>query len=168
MCTFYNGTPRSEVMMLNCDKIRWDYEDIINKIFQRKIDYKDLMNLSFDKNLIIKEISKIYNSHDRILSDTILLHTTNRITQPWKNFLKIDFERHNFSFKTILINRLKFYLGLTYRKDIISKSYYTHPDKEVTKFIKEIFKEVINKKILTSLEVEDALKNKYISRFVIE
>jgi hypothetical protein len=96
------------------------------------------------------------------------LHTTNRITQPWKNFLKVNFERHNFSFKTILINRLKFYLGLTYRKDIISKSYYTHPDKEVIKFIKEMFKEAINKKILTSLEVEESLKKKYISRFVIE
>jgi hypothetical protein len=168
MCTFYNNSPRSEVMMLNCKKINWDYEDIINKVFQRKIDYKDLMNLSFDKNLIIKEIGKMYNSHDKILSDTILLHTTNRITQPWKNFLKVDFEKHNVSFKEIFVNRLKFYLGLSYRKDIISNNYYTHPDKEVIKFIKDMFKEAINKKILTKLELEDSLKKKYISRFIIE
>ena len=38
------------------------------------------MDLSFDKSLKIKELSKCYNSHDIINPDTILLHTTNRIT----------------------------------------------------------------------------------------
>ena len=32
----------------------------------------------------INEIPTKYNQHDTINKDTILLHTTNRITQPWK------------------------------------------------------------------------------------
>jgi len=167
MCTFYNNSPRTEVMLLDCSKISWDYEIIINKVFQRQIDYKNLMNLSFDKNVKIKEISKIYNSHDKILSDTILLHTTNRITQPWKTFLKVDFERH-VSFKSIVTNKLKKLFGLKYQKDLVNSSYYMHPDLNVIKFIKKIFKEAINNKFLSTREIEDSLKNNYISSFIIK
>jgi hypothetical protein len=167
MCTFYNNSPRTEVMLLDCSKINWDYEAIINKLFQGQIDYKNLMNLSFDENLKIKEISKIYNSHDKILPDTILLHTTNRITQPWKTFLKVDFERH-ISFNSIFINKLKKFFGLKYQKDLINSSYYMHPDLNVIKFVKEIFKEASNKEFLSSREIEDSLKNNYISSFIIK
>ena len=81
-------------MLVDCSQIRWNFKKILSDLFSLKVDYKDLMDLSFDKSLKIKELSKSYNSHDIINHDTILLHTTNRITQPWKEGLNIDFERH--------------------------------------------------------------------------
>jgi hypothetical protein len=89
-CTSINGVFRSEVMLINAKKIRWDFKKIINDLFNFKLDYRDLISLSFEKNAHIKTISNIYNSHDAINPDTVLLHTTNRITQPWKEDLKID------------------------------------------------------------------------------
>ena len=67
------------------------------------------MNLSFNKNLKIKNIDKKYNSHDNINSDTVLLHTTNRLTQPWKEGLKINFEKVSFQNIISLSNILKNY-----------------------------------------------------------
>ena len=47
------------------------------------------MNLSFDQNLKIKKINNKFNSHDFIDEETVLLHTTNRLTQPWKEGKKL-------------------------------------------------------------------------------
>ena len=52
------------------------------------------MSLRFDNNLNINELDRKFNMHDKIDEDTVLLHTTNRITQPWKINLQIDFERN--------------------------------------------------------------------------
>ena len=60
-------------------------------MFSFKIDYSELINLEFiDKNSI-GLIDENFNSHDEITDQTILLHATNRITQPWKTGLDIDF-----------------------------------------------------------------------------
>jgi hypothetical protein len=98
-CTSYNGILRSEMMLINAKKIHWDFEQIMKELFELKIDYKDLMALSFDKKLKVRIIDNKFNSHDKITENTILLHTTDRITQPWKENLLIDFEIQN---KTIL------------------------------------------------------------------
>ena len=52
-CTFINHEPRSEVMLVNAEKVKWKFNEIIGKLFNLEIDYKDLMNLSFDKSLKI-------------------------------------------------------------------------------------------------------------------
>ena len=52
----------------------------VKKVFNKQLDYSQLMNLNFDPNLKIKEINKKYNSIDVVDKDTILLHTSNRIT----------------------------------------------------------------------------------------
>ena len=81
-------------MIIDAQKVKWKFEEIVNQVFNLKLDYSDLMNLSFDKNIKIKKISNIYNSLDSMSNETVLLHTTNRITQPWKEGLKVDFEIH--------------------------------------------------------------------------
>ena len=108
-CTFYNGSPRSEMMLLNAKKVNWNFKSLIEKLFNLELDYSDLMNLSFNENLKIKNIDKKYNSHDNINSDTVLLHTTNRLTQPWKEGLKINFEKVSFQNIISLSNILKNY-----------------------------------------------------------
>jgi hypothetical protein len=43
-----------------------------------------------------------------------------------------------------------------------------HPDLNVIKFVKETFTEASNKGFLSSREIEDSLKNNYISSFIIK
>ena len=50
-CTFVDNKARTEVMIIDAQKVKWKFEEIINQVFNLKLDYSDLMNLSFDKNL---------------------------------------------------------------------------------------------------------------------
>ena len=72
-CTFLENKARTEVMIIDAQKVKWKFEEIINQVFNLKLDYSDLMNLSFDKNIKIKKISNNYNSLDVINNDTVLL-----------------------------------------------------------------------------------------------
>ena len=70
-CTFINHEPRTEVMLVNAEKVMWKFNEIIEKLFNLEIDYNDLMNLNFDKSLKISRLDINYNSHDIITKDTI-------------------------------------------------------------------------------------------------
>ena len=64
-------------MFIDASKVKWDFEEIIEKIFNLELDYKDLINLQFEENRKIREIDlNTFNSHDKIFKDTILLHTS--------------------------------------------------------------------------------------------
>ena len=47
LCTFTKNNPRTEMMMINCEKVRWNFQEILNDIFQKKLDYDDLIKLKF-------------------------------------------------------------------------------------------------------------------------
>ena len=161
-CTFINSVPRTEVMLINTEKVKWKFNEIIEKLFNLEIDYNDLMNLSFDKNLKISKLDINYNSHDTIEEDTILLHTTNRITQPWKEGLDVDFERHN-SKKTLFKQTLRKYLGLKYNKNLLINKYQRHPNEEVIIKFKEMYEYAIKNDLISKEEIQMAIKNKFFS-----
>ena len=163
-CTSYNQILRSEMMLINAKKIQWNFEKIIKELFEFKIDYKDLMSLSFDTSLKIKIIENKFNSHDKITNDTILLHTTNRLTQPWKEGLLIDFDAGNKTILNYLKNITKKKLGIKYDKNIIESKYQKHPNNIVINKIKEIFLEAKKNNFITDQEIQFAIKNKSISK----
>ena len=163
-CTSYNQILRSEMMLINAKKIQWNFEKIIKELFEFKIDYKDLMSLSFDTSLKIKIIENKFNSHDKITDDTILLHTTNRITQPWKEDLLIDFDIGNKTILNYLKNLTKKTLGMKFDKNIIESKYQKHPDNMVINKIKEIFLEAKKNNFINDQEIQFAIKNKSISK----
>lgn len=161
-CTYYNEKPRSEVMLINAKKVRWNFNDIIEKLFNKKLDYNDLINLNFE-NRKIKKINNKYNSHDKINIDTVLLHTTNRITQPWKEGLEIDFTK-KFTLKTKFVNFVKKIFKKPFNQEVLSQFYIEHPDLEVIKTVKEFYNYALKKNIINSSEIENAIKNKFFSR----
>lgn len=166
-CTFYNNKPRSEVMIINAFKVRWNFNQIINDIFNLKLDYSRVMSLGFEDNRRIKEISKIYNSHDKIYPDTVLLHTTNRITQPWKEGLKIDFEIHQSKYYC-LKQYFKKFIGKNFDSSVTEKKYLRHPDVKVIKKIKDFFTYSKNINYISDLEIEASIKEKNFSKFFID
>ena len=163
-CTSYNKILRSEMMLINTKKINWNFEKILKELFELKIDYKDLMSLSFDTSLKVKIIANKFNAHDTITEDTILLHTTNRLTQPWKEGLLIDFDAGNKTILNYLKNITKKKLGIKYDKNIIESKYQKHPNNIVINKIKEIFLEAKKNNFITDQEIQFAIKNKSISK----
>ncbi len=163
-CTKKNDRIKSEVMLINAENFNlWNFEKIINDLFSLKIDYSELINLDFiDKNSI-GLIDENFNSHDEITDQTILLHTTNRITQPWKTGLDIDYSYHT-SNLNLLINYFKKYVGLNYQKKLLEKKYQTHPNGKVIEFVTRLFEGAIDSKNITYEELIFSVEKKFISK----
>ena len=162
-CTFYNEIARSEMMVINSNKISWKFENIINDLFNFKVDYSQLMKLNFDNSLKILQIEKKYNTHDILDKNTVLLHTTNRITQPWKIGLDIDFERY-YSKRYIVKEYLKKLMFKQYDQNALSRKYMLHKNKDVFDIICKLFKEAYNLKYITNEMLNYSINNNYISR----
>ena len=160
-CTFYNGLPRSEVMIGKAKNFYLNFNQLVEDLFELKIDYDDIMSLRLYKNENLKEIPHSFNQHDQINDGTFILHTTNRSTQPWKSGLKIDFERH-LSSKTKIINYLKKFLFLKYNKSFLSKYYIKHESEQVYNFVLDLFKEAIKKNYIDKSEIKKSVKNNFI------
>lgn len=160
-CTFYDGIPRSEVMIGKARNFYLDFNKLIKDLFELKIDYDDIMSLRLYKKDKLVEIPHIYNQHDYINNETFILHTTNRSSQPWKLGLKIDFERH-LTTKTKIINYFKKLLFLRYNKSFLSNYYIKHENKEVYNFILDLFKEAINKNYINESEVKRSVQGGFI------
>jgi len=162
-CTFYDGKPRSEVMLVNCKKINWNFKNLLSDLFKLKIDYKDLINLDFDKSLKIKKIDKSFNSHDKVNSDTIFLHTTNRITQPWKEGILIDFERH-ISKKYLFKEKIKKIFGMKYDYNIFQNTYQRHPEKDVINKFKEFYYYAKKINFINENEINLSIRDNFFSK----
>ena len=163
-CTKIGNNFRSEVMFLKNTNTDWSFEDIINDLFNHKIDYKELINLTSKKYFSnIFTLPIFFNHHDKIENDTIFLHTSKRITQPWKEGLQVDFYNENttkyYKFKQFL----KKILNLRYDKSSLSNHYIKHPNIIVSKKVLYLFKESLKSGFIKSDELESAIKSNYIS-----
>jgi len=162
-CTEINNQLRSEVMILNLENKIWDYNRLIEDLFNQRIDYSKLLNLSFFKNLKIKKLDIVFNHHDKINEETIFLHTSNRITQPWKEGLNINFKTF-FSNKYKILNLIKYFLRMNYDPRVISKKFLSHPNINVNNFIIKTFNEAIKNKYVNEEALDLAVMNNYISK----
>ena len=91
------------------------------------------------------------------------MHTSKRITQPWKEGLQVDFYNENttkyYKFKQFL----KKILNLRYDKSSLSNHYIKHPNIIVSKKVLYLFKETLKSGFIKSDELESAIKSNYIS-----
>lgn len=84
----------SSVMLLDCAKLHhWRWDDDIDRMFAGELDYGPWIGLHTEDPSTIGEISEDWNSFDKLTPSTRLLHTTERLTQPWKTGLPIDFDQ---------------------------------------------------------------------------
>lgn len=85
----------SSVMLLDCGKLsHWRWEEQVERLFTEQLDYHDWMNLYVEPEETIGPLEEEWNSFDKLTPTTRLLHNTNRLTQPWKSGLPIDFVKH--------------------------------------------------------------------------
>jgi hypothetical protein len=162
-CTKINDKLRTEVMILNLKNNIWHFDSLIDDLFSKRIDYSDLINLKFINNKIIKIIDNKFNDHDKINENTILLHTSNRLTQPWKEGLKINFKNH-YSKIYIIKNYIRFIIGKKYDEKIVSNKFVRHPDENIIKIVKNLFEEAYKNNFININKIKSALFNKSISQ----
>ena len=81
----------SSVMLLDCAKLtHWRCEEQFRSMFTGELDYHDWVCLKTEERASIGPLENQWNDFDRFTSETKLLHTTRRKTQPWKSGLPID------------------------------------------------------------------------------
>ena len=145
----------SSAMLLSCENLlHWSLDNFIDQLHLGEIDYDDLINLRLEKESI-GELDKKWNEFDQINPNTILLHTTEKITQPWRAGLSLN-SRIPPLFK--YIPRAPIYK--LFGKDLTKGR--EHPYEAVTDFF---FKELalcLSENIISSQELDNAIQKKFI------
>lgn len=152
----------TSMMVLDCAKLRhWKMENILSDLVNKKVDYVDQMSLKkeiTDHPNSIKTVERIYNNLDTLTPDTYLLHTTDRLTQPWRTGLKIDFIR-NSPGKYFKIIPKKWLLKV--RGKWPSK-YQRHPDKNIEIFFLKLLKDALKTGKVSKKLLEEEVNKKHV------
>jgi hypothetical protein len=145
----------SSAMLLSCDRLsHWSLEGLIDKLHHGQIDYDDLINLRLEEEPI-GELEKKWNEFDEITQNTILLHTTEKITQPWRAGLKL-----NSSIPPLLKYIPRAPLYKIFGKDLTTGK--EHPRQAISNFFFNELADCIAKNIISTQELNDAIEKKYI------
>lgn len=151
------GHWHSSVMLLDCAKLKhWKMSDILDDLAEKKIDYSDWMQLKRESR--ITQLPDFWNHLDTLTPETKLLHTTIRITQPWKTGLPIDFT----------FNRMPKLFGIIPREPVhkllgkFPTHYREHPDAKIRAFFFGLAQEALDAGFITEAEVAEEIKKGHI------
>lgn len=76
--------PQYSVMLLDCDRLHWRIEDIVQWLDEGRFDYSDLMSRMVVASEQAPSISPEWNSLEKYVAGTTkLVHYTDMNTQPW-------------------------------------------------------------------------------------
>jgi hypothetical protein len=151
------GAFDSSVMVLDCEKLKhWDVELWLQKLANKEMDYEDIMTLKNELNIL--EIGREWNDLDHLDENTKMLHTTNRLTQPWKMGLPIDFRRNPLPKLFGIIPRELIHKLLGKRPN----TYQQHPNKEIEEMFFKLVRGALQARIITDEFLCEEIENKHI------
>lgn len=131
-----NDYVATSVMLLDCSQLTgWDPDKDLDDLFAHRFDYIDWIELKRQPAETIGLLEPEWNSFDRLNSETKILHTTKRRTQPWKTGLPVDYtlrERGPFDF----IRRWK------------RRRYERHPDRNQEALVYSLLAEMVDQGIV--------------------
>jgi hypothetical protein len=149
-CTKKNAWD-SSVMLLDCAKLRhWKLDDILKRLVSHEVDYSTIMTLC---NEDVGELSREWNSLDKLSENTKMLHTTARLTQPWKTGLPVDFTR----------NKMPKFFGIIPREPIhkllgrYPTRYQPHPDKNIERFFFDLVQNARSAGVISKKEIQSEI-----------
>ena len=99
LCRLHGGVKRtvrgsyaSSAMLLDCAGLtHWRTEEQFEEMFALRRDYRKWIGLDYEDPATIGGFEPVWNDFDRLTPETRMLHTTRRMTQPWKTGLPVDF-----------------------------------------------------------------------------
>ncbi len=141
------GAWDTSVMLLDCAKLKhWNMKKILDDLAAGRIAYEDWMTLKREQ---VDDLEPEWNSWDEIRPETKLLHTTNRLTQPWKTGLKIDFTRPPMKKLFSMIPRE----WIARLRGAYPSHYQSHPDKKIEDFFLRLLKDALAAGAVTEEQV---------------
>ncbi len=161
--TDINGDMASSVMLLDCAQLKhWKVEEQFNSMFDRKLEYKGWVTLRNEPRESIGLLDDTWNDLDVLTKKTHFLHTTKRITQPWKTGLKVDFrpsDKHN---KIPVLG-----WAMTLRRKLLGEyallgQYRQNPDMNQQNLFFGLLKECIDNGMVDMKQLEHEMKNNHV------
>jgi hypothetical protein len=153
-----NGAWDSSLMVLRCEKLtHWKIEDLLNSLREGVANYTDIISL---KSESVEKLSRLWNNLDKLDGETKVLHTTGRLTQPWKQGLEIDFKRNK-------MPKLFGFISREWLHKLRGKypTHYTaHPNKEIETFFFGLVREMYDQSVLTKEQIDHEIQEKNIRR----
>lgn len=151
------GSWSSSVMLLSCNKLRhWSLKSLINRLHDDEIDYADLISLRLEEEKILP-LETRWNEFDAIKPETVLLHTTEKLTQPWRTGLKLN------SYIPPLFNffpRAPIYK--IFGKDLtIGRE---HPEPNIVNFFMSELKRCMNDGVISNQEIASAIAKGFVRK----
>jgi hypothetical protein len=144
----------SSVMLLSCENLKhWSLKLFVEQLHDGHIDYDDLINLRLERSVAPLETK--WNEFDDIKPETLLLHTTEKLTQPWRAGLRL-----NSSIPPLFkfIPRAPIYK--IFGKDLTTGR--EHPSPEVTQFFFKELSQCIADNIISNDEIDLGIKKKFL------
>lgn len=146
------GKWATSVMLLDCARLSsWRWDQQIDDMFAGKLDYKRWIQLADQPPESIGELPEIWNSFDKLEPETRLLHMTERLTQPWKTGLPIDF---NMNFQSPL-GRLR--RKLRDRGWLPARRFQPHPDPRQEALFFSLLKECLDSGQASEAQLRQAI-----------
>ena len=164
-CCIKKDARDSSVMLFDCAQMRnWSMEKILEMLRTKELDYADIMELRVFTDADIKPIDRKYNNLDAVNADTVMVHTTNRLTQPWSTGLPIDFTRNNPGkyFKIIPKIPILKIMGKWPSK------YQPHPDKKVEQMFFDLLKDTLTHHIVSKEELDEEISKSRLRRDIFK
>jgi hypothetical protein len=138
------GQWATSVLLLDCAKLgSWRWDQQVDAMFAGQLDYKRWIQLADEPQDTIGELPEVWNSFDKLEPDTRLLHLTERLTQPWKTGLPIDFNM-NFQGASGRARR-----WLRERGWLPARRFQPHPDPKQERFFFALLKDSLDHGALT-------------------
>jgi hypothetical protein len=164
-----NGNPyyATSVMLLDCEKLKhWKWNDHIDMLFNKTMDYGDWISLKNENPKTIGALGAEWNDFDTLTPQTKLLHTTERMTQPWRTGLPVDFDtttqkqssNQSRAHKVKQLVKSLFGLGSLQKQDQ-EQVYLQHPDLNQERFILKLIKDALNSGVVTETYLNEEINN---------
>ncbi len=156
----------TSMMIMDCAKLtHWNIHNILEGLRQKKLDYvHDIITLKKEPAGSVLEVPRIWNNLDTLTEDTYFIHMTDRITQPWRTGLKIDFT----------INKMPKLFGFIPREPIhkllgkYPTHYKKHPNQKIEDLFFQITKDAITSDSITKEEIQIEIDKKDVRPDLIE
>jgi hypothetical protein len=140
----------TSVMLLDCAKLRhWDFERDLDDLFAHRFDYVDWIELKREDRSTIGFLEPEWNSFDRLNSETKILHTTKRRTQPWKTGLPVDYTLRESG-------------PFDFLRRLASRRYAPHPDRNQEAYVYSLLAELVDSGEVTKTELVDEMAANHI------
>ena len=159
----------SSVMLLDNEKLtHWNVEQWFEELFSFKRDYMPWICLKYENRDTIGLFENEWNDFDKFTTETRMLHTTRRKTQPWKAGLPIDWrpaEKFRLFPPVAWLMRARRHLFGEYA---LLGHYKTHPDPNQEAFFFGLLKECVNEGKISEDFIRDQMARNHVRHDAFE